>query len=246
MSDVQPTDHREGEPGPEAGGQGESAPIGVFDLVADDGVLGPDRRKKRVAGIEFGHAMVSHLEPRDLPQLSRTPGYEEWVYTIIQFPFDLRDVPPRQRYIEATIRAHIDDPWTVVLQLDTTPRNDPLAVLPIDPQVVAGGSGPGVVGRAGGAPQEAARTSTFGHGTNRVAWKFEAPDDQRLPPGGNCVVALTRSRLDLDAVVVELEAEYTFVRKVLGAVEHTVTKLREPVRGRLSLDDGSFELLSAS
>ena len=34
------------------------------------------RRVDGVAGIEFGHAMVSHLAPRDLPQLSGTPDFE--------------------------------------------------------------------------------------------------------------------------------------------------------------------------
>jgi hypothetical protein len=243
---VQPTDHRAEEPEPEDGESGDNAPIGIFDLVADDGVLGPDHRKARLAGIEFGHAMVGHLAPRDLPQLSRTPGFEDWDYTIIQFPFDLRDVPPGWRYLEATIRAHIDDPSTIVLQLDTTPRHDPLAVLPVDPQLGAGGSGPGVAAPAGSALLDAARASTFGHGTNRVAWKFEAPDDEGLQPGGNCVVALARSRRDLDTVVVELGAEYTFVRKVFGIVDRKEPGLREPVRGRLSLADGSFELLMGS
>lgn len=82
--------------------------------------------------------------------------------------------------------------------------------------------------------------AAFGYGSNTARWRLAADDGTRVTPRGRAVRAIVQRPIPLAEVDVELDAEVTFVRTVLRRFERRTATFQNPIRYRLSFQDGSF------
>lgn len=194
--------------------------VATLDLYVQEPVLGADSRFVREAGVSFGRPTIVPVGDNELPALTRRrPDYRAIRFTTLIWPFDLEDLDSGQRYVEATVRLTFDDPAVRSVSLGLPPLPDPV------PDCLL---------------------TTWGIGQPQLAWKLAASDRRAgIRPSGRGVLAIVESPLASGQLAGTIDACAGLMRRVLGVDRAAAAEPKHPLRFRLGVPDGSFELQPA-
>jgi hypothetical protein len=201
------------------------------ELYFQETLLGSGPRLERAAGVSFGKLMLHRLPLDSLGPLARTRAdYGSVSIYGLLMPFDLEDLPSGRRYLEAMISIAFDDPRVIQLR----------SVLEFRDVADPGDGGDGsatVVPDWDGPPP-----SAFGLGRPLLRWKLTPKTGTSLLPGSRVMSGVIQCPTGATTLAGTMSAEAVVARPVLGIVESKTAYLKAPLRFRIGLGDGAFEL----